>query len=659
MIRPMKRVYLFYTREHQDALVSRLQQLGLLHLEESRLESAESAPSTSAESDLSEERKRVENLLIKARGITDLFAEVDPWLLRAGAAAEPAPTRPEELHRKFKDLFESLEERLRALVTERRELQDRLAAGERFAEIVRVSEELLRRVSIPEGFTVLAPILAPEQKKFLAEIQAMLERVIPGRFTLASQALSENRLELILSVHPDYAPAVREYFAAREVRELALPPHVGADFFQGIAQLKAEQTTVPRRLREIDEALKELGRQHALQVARVTHALENRQAQLEAAMRFGYTDYTLLISGWLPQDELARFQGTLAREFPGIIIREDLTTVTYEEIPVAFRHSRWARPYQLFLRAFGTPHHGSVDPVPFISLFFPVFFGVIVGDVGYGLILFALALWGRRGFAGIRWTKLKELSRSEPGRHALRVILDASLFTILFGFGFGEFFGLEHWTPWPAYSRLHDPVPLMLFAIGIGALQVVMGLFFGMTIALRRGDLKHLCAKIGLLFAMLSIALLMSSLIGLVPPALWPPWYSLVLIGVALPLLIYGGGGVVVMEGVVALTPFVHVLSYLRLMGFAVAGVVLASLANMLISGVSTMGGVVIGLLFAAIIAIVMHAFNLVLHAFEGGVQSARLHWVEFFEKFLLEELGGKPYQPFREKPSPTAVKAE
>jgi V/A-type H+-transporting ATPase subunit I len=458
---------------------------------------------------------------------------------------------------------------------------------------------------------------------------------------------------LVLAVDPDYAESVQGYLEAKGIRPLALPPHVEGHFIQGIAQLKAEASTIPQRLHQIDEELKSLAQEDAGRILVLTNALENRLAQLEAAMRFGYTDYTLLISGWVPQDELPSFQTALSKEFPDIIVQKDPGKFSSEEIPVALKERSWARPYRLFLQAFGTPKHGSIDPVPYISIFFPIFFGVIVGDVGYGLILLALALWGLRGFPGLKGTRFQQLARSESGQLALQLILHASAFTILFGLFFGELFGLEEWAPWPHYSRLHNPVPLMLFAIGIGAIQVVLGFLFGMVTAWRRRDPKHLAVKIGLFSAMLAISLLMGSLIGLVPEPLRMPWLFIALIVVALPLLVYGGGFVAIMEGVVALTPFVHVLSYLRLMGFAVAGVVLASLANMLVSGVSTLGGLILGLILGAIIALCMHTFVLVLHVFEGAVQSARLHWVEFFEKFMLEELGGKPYQPFKEKPMP------
>ncbi len=651
MIRAMKRVYLLYTQDRQEELVTHLQKLGLLHLEESRLED----PSERAtEGRLAEDRRRVENLLIKARGILELFAEVDPKLLRVKPeeALKHAP-RLEELTQAFREELESLEGRLRALVSERRELRDRQNAGERFREIVQTSQELLKALPAPEH-EIIAMIGEARKPTGISEIEKTLQAQIPGRFQLASRELSEDRVEVLVSVDPEYAPAVREYIEAKGLRPIALPPHIETGFVEGISQLHAEQTTIPRRLQELESELRGLASKHAGRMIALTTALENRLAQLDAAARFGYTRYTLLISGWVPADELNNLHETLRRAFPDIIIQEDPATFSYEEIPVAFKHRPWVKPYQLFMDAFGTPKHGSVDPVPYISIFFPIFFGIIIGDIGYGLTILALALWGLRGFPGLKIPLLEKLAQSEGGRSALRVLRDGGGFSMVLGFLFGEFFGLEfeqlgiHPVPigpltWP-FSRLHHAIDLLLFTVALGAVQVLLGFLFGIVIALRHKDTKHLLAKIGLVFSLLGIALVVGSLMRILPDAYLP---GVIILGMAFPLLMYGGGVIVVVE---ALSPFIHVLSYARIMGFGVASVVLAALFNSAVGGLSTMGNIILGAILGALVALVLHTVNLVLHVFEGTIQSARLHWVEFFQKFLLEQLGGKPYKPFKEK---------
>ena len=647
MIRPMKRVYLLYTRESQDALVSRLQKLGLLHLEATRLDGA-SAPTAQADGDRAGDRKLVENLLIKARGVSDLLGEVHPELAPAGDV--PRTTRLEDLHQQLKASLDPLEGRLKGLVAERRELRDRAAGGERIADVVRVSEALLR--SLPtDGRTLVAVILASDRKAALPEIQDALERNLGPRFTAASQALSPDRTELIVSVEPDYAQAVGGYLEAKGARPVTLPPHVPQDLVEGIAQLKAEAVAIPKRLGEIDAELGTLAREQGGRSLLLSNALENRLAQLEAAGEFGYTDYTLLITGWIPAESFSQFEATLRAEFPGVVIREEKTSGHDRDMPISFHESRWAKPYQIFLQAFGTPTPGTVDPIPFISLFFPIFFGLIVGDVGYGLIIFAVAVWGLLGLPGVKSPGLKKMAVSEVGRSALTIMLQSSVFAILLGAVFGEFFGLgpeqlglHRVGRWP-FSRVDNTIQFLLITIVLGAIQVTLGFVFGMITALRHGDRRHFAAKVGLFLSLIAFTLILGRLMNILPSSALLP--GIVILLAAIPLLIYGGGMMVILE---SLSPFVHVISYARIMGFGVASVILAELINSLAGGISTVGGRVVGLILGIIVVVAFQAFNLVLDVYEGTIQSLRLHWVEFFQKFVLENLGGKPYRPFKEK---------
>jgi V/A-type H+-transporting ATPase subunit I len=622
MIRKMKRVYLFYTRNRQDKLVRRLQELGILHIEETRLAGESGQPAAVG---LAETRQEVEGLLIKARGILELFREVDPKLLKVKARREEYPLRLEELARTFRGELEGLEERLRALVSERREIKERLAAGERFREVVRASEELLKGLPI-EGRELVATLgEAPE--KLLEEIEATFHDHIPGRFTLASRALTEGRLEVVVSVEPDYAEAVREYLEAKGLRPLVLPTHVGEDFQEGIAQLRAEETTLPRRLEEIEGELREIAVAHLDRLVPLTAALENRLSQLEAASRFGYTDFTLLITGWIPQDEFPRFQKTLSEEFPGIVIEEDPQPARAEEIPVEIANPPLMQPYKIFLEIMGLPKYGTVDPTPFVSLFFPVFFGMIVGDIGYGLVMLGLFLWAKRRFG----------HRHELVRHGFTIGMHAAVMSIVFGIIFGEVFGFP--MAWPHLSRYHYEEfaqPFLLFTIALGAVHVILGFVIGAINAVREKSRKHLTAKVGAILLLLMLGMLVGTIAGVLPEELRTPGIALLV--VALFMLLYGEGFIGLLE---VFTYVGHVISYARLMGFGMAAVVLAKLAN---DAAGAAGNILLGVL----IAVVLHAMHLVLDVFESTIQSARLHLVEFFQKFY--EMGGKRYEPFRER---------
>jgi len=188
-------------------------------------------------------------------------------------------------------------------------------------------------------------------------------------------------------------------------------------------------------------------------------------------------------------------------------------------------------------------------------------------------------------------------------------------------------------------------VGVVVVTVALGAVQLILGFTFGIITAARQGSRKHLLVKIGLFMSFVAFTLIFGRLMGIVPGSLLVP--GIVLLAVAIPLLIYGGGALVILE---SLSPFVHMISYARLMGFGVASVVLAELIDQLGGSLEKVGPFVVGFILATVALLLLQTLNFVLGVFEGTIQSLRLHWVEFFEKFVLEQLGGKPYQPFKEK---------
>ncbi|MBI1730920.1 hypothetical protein HY229_05800 [Candidatus Acetothermia bacterium] len=663
----MKRLYILYTQDRQSQLVARLQKLGLLHLEESKLDQEQ--PSPLEVGPLAKDRRDVENSLIKARGVIDLFQEVDPTLLDAVLAEHPTAQTLGELSAEFRKEIEALEGKLKKLVGERRELRDRQNAGALLREVIEASESLLRELPRNEN-SIVAMIGSPkDSKKAIEEIRSTISSPLSGRFTLISQELMDKRVVLLVSVQAEYAALVEQYIREKGFAPVALPQHVQPDFIRGIAQLKTEETTLPTRLQELDRELMDLAQKHASRVYVLATALENRMGQLEVANRFGYTDYTLLITGWVPADEMKDLQQTLIKEFSGIVVEEDRGHHDHDEIPIALRERKHASSYKLFLDAFGVPKHGAVDPVPYISIFFPIFFGIIVGDIGYGLVVLSLAIWGLTGFPGLKGRGPKKFSASEGGQGALKVMRDGAIMSILFGFLFGEIFGLEFKNLgvhpvglWP-FSRVDNPIDLLNFMIVVGVIQVTLGFAFGVVTALRHHNKKEFLVKIGLFLALIGFACIVGNLMHIndhnflhlkvvLVAGSSVLLFGVVLLAVAIVILAIGGGVIALVE---ALSPFIHVLSYARVMGFALAGAVLASLVNQLSNTLagdmhSVSIGLILRLLIAALVGLTLHMVNLGLHVFEGSIQSARLHWVEFFGKFILEHLGGKPYQPFKEK---------
>jgi V/A-type H+-transporting ATPase subunit I len=311
---------------------------------------------------------------------------------------------------------------------------------------------------------------------------------------------------------------------------------------------------------------------------------------------------------------------------------------------------------------YSRPSYTEVDPTLMISIVFPLFFGLILGDVGYGLILLVMAFG------------LRKFLKGEEGRMLLDVLRNASISTIFFGIIFSEFLGfaIPGWKP-VLYSRHlmsehggHGPnIPeLMVLSIWIGVLHLTLGRLLGMYNHAKQDHGHHrtlavmanfgwLAVMWGILIAIWSTAAvpLMPDLTGL------PAVVSLMNVGhiVGLVLLLAGIIFIAresVLEVIELPTIVSHVLSYARIVAVGLSSVAIAMVVNFMsitmfiepqLENLSVVG---IFIILAGIIVFVLgHALNTALGILGGGLHSIRLHYVEFFTKFY--KGGGRKYIPF------------
>jgi V/A-type H+-transporting ATPase subunit I len=294
---------------------------------------------------------------------------------------------------------------------------------------------------------------------------------------------------------------------------------------------------------------------------------------------------------------------------------------------------------------------------------FPLFFGLILGDVGYGLILLALCLG------------LRKVLKGEEGSQLLVVLRNASISSIFFGLLYGEFLGFPlPWNPFMfsrhlkigAHTTGHGPqIPeLMILAIWIGLLHITLGRVFGMINHARQdhGDhrTKAVMANFGWLLVMWGILMIIWSIIQMpympdltaLPPVVMALNVASVIGAVMLVvgvLFIARDSGLELVE---LPTIISHVLSYTRIVAVGLSSVAIAMVVNYIAIGMLidpqleniTLVGVLFIIMGVAVF-LVGHTLNTALGVIGGGLHSIRLHYVEYFTKFY--KGGGKKYNPF------------
>lgn len=334
----------------------------------------------------------------------------------------------------------------------------------------------------------------------------------------------------------------------------------------------------------------------------------------------------VLVEGWIPGSYLDDFTAKLNEKLPEVAVTTRLPDEEeYPTVPTALSHKPAFAPFALFLKLVQPPAYGSVDPTSLIAIFFPLFSGCIIGDAGYAVVMLALAIFFRSR------TKNKII------RDVTYILISMSVWAILWGFAFGEFFGdtghrLFHMEPlW--VERSQAVLPVLLFSVALGLAHVLLGLFVGFLRGLRSRHKKHAVEKLGGILVIVAAVVALMGVRQFLPAMALPTGIAMLIVGL---VLLAAGGGI---GGLIeSMSSFGHILSYVRIGAIGLSSAILAVAASKFID--------VLGLTALGIfIALAIHLLNFVLAFAESGLHAARLHYVEFMGNFY--EAKGTTWRPF------------
>ena len=396
---------------------------------------------------------------------------------------------------------------------------------------------------------------------------------------------------------------------------------------ENLAALEKERQEIEQRIAGLG------GKREALLEASDRAAIALRRE--EAKSRLVGTDKVFLLEGWLPADRCAEIEKTL-KPFTCAIETREPTEDEYPQVPVQLKNNKLTRPLNMVTEMYSLPAYGTLDPNPLMAPFFILFYGIMMADMGYGLLMMIASviiskkyrpkgtsgeLFSLLGLCGISTFIMGALTGGFFGDFLTQLVAIVSTGTV---FALPKLFDL-----------LDDLTMILIGSMALGMVQIVTGMAISLIEKCKRKKfLDAFFEEITWWIVFIGIALLA---LGKGAAVLY--------VGCALVLLgpIVQGKGWGKLTGVFGSLYnhvtgyFGDILSYTRLMALMLAGSVIAQVFNML----AAMPGNVIAFI---IISMLGNAMNFGLNLLGCYVHDLRLQCLEFFNKFYVD--GGKPFRP-------------
>lgn len=361
------------------------------------------------------------------------------------------------------------------------------------------------------------------------------------------------------------------------------------------------------------------------------------------------TQKTFFIEGWVPKRCVEKASEILDENGCFYTFRDPLED---EEVPVLLENPSVVVPFEAVTEMYSLPAYSGFDPTRIFALFYAVFFGMMLSDAGYGILMAAGC-----------WVALKKFDLEGMTYKMVKLFFYCGISTVIWGALFGGWFGdiVPVFTKtflgkevavsplW--FNPLDDPMKLLILSLALGVVHLFIGMGIKAYMQIKEGHWFDAICDEGFWYI---------TIIGLIA------WLGGGSINETLPQIgmymsIVGGAGLLLTGGrhnkgfgkitgglgnIYNITSYMSdILSYARLLALGLATGVIAQVVNTM---GTLFGGGIGGLIALTVIFLLGHTLNLAINALGAFIHASRLQYVEFFGKFY--EDGGEPFDPFRRK---------
>jgi V/A-type H+-transporting ATPase subunit I len=432
-------------------------------------------------------------------------------------------------------------------------------------------------------------------------------------------------------------------------------PHIEAEVIRlsekSFLEWESDLKILVNRYREIEDELAKMA-QEQIETLRYNEKIVKDNINFEKVELSGHAaagEKLMILEGYIPAEEEPQATEILHKEAIYFNVSEP---TPQDNPPIKLKNNRFFRAFEMIADLYDKPHYNAFDFTPFFAPFYIIFFGLCLGDAGYGLIFLVASFYLRR-------------SKDDFLRTAAQLALYFGIGTIIFGFVSGTFFGIQllkvDWAwlqPFKAKGLIMTDKQLFYFALIMGGLQIIYAIIIkGITRWMRFGFLYSLDAFGWLLTILGAGSVFLLGDMGKITPELQSTLYTIVISAGGFMMLFFNNPqkGLKGIPGSIGAGLFGFynklsglmgdLLSYIRLFALGISGAVMGLVFNDLAMGLAP-DIIIARELVMIIILLFGHGINIFINSLGAFIHPVRLTFVEFYNNVGFEG-GGKPYTPF------------